>query len=149
MSNLYAVSGLIACRYHTANPLVLIAQRASHKPFGSLWEFPGGKLEAGETPEEAIKRELAEELSGLDVVVGERIATVTVSVEKVSREIALYRCLIKQEAETPICFIRPSPDSLQRIKWISPRDLDQWDLIPGAARFSPHVIRYFSARGAR
>jgi len=40
----------------------LICQRPAHKRHGGLWEFPGGKLEPGETHEHAARRELAEEL---------------------------------------------------------------------------------------
>jgi mutator protein MutT len=51
----------------------LVAQRPSHKRHGGLWEFPGGKVHAGESLLEAARRELAEELS-VDVTdVGERL----------------------------------------------------------------------------
>ena len=45
---------------------VLLAQRPAGKPMAGLWEFPGGKVDPGETPETALIRELAEEL-GIDV----------------------------------------------------------------------------------
>ena len=45
---------------------VLLAQRPAHKEHGGLWEFPGGKIHAGETPEAALVRELKEEL-GIEV----------------------------------------------------------------------------------
>ena len=51
-----------ACALIDADTRVLIAQRPEGKSLAGLWEFPGGKLEPGETPEEAIVRELQEEL---------------------------------------------------------------------------------------
>lgn len=45
-----------------ADHRVLLAQRPAHKEHGGLWEFPGGKIDAGETPEAALIRELREEL---------------------------------------------------------------------------------------
>jgi 8-oxo-dGTP diphosphatase len=51
-----------ACALVDPDRRVLIAQRPEGKQFAGLWEFPGGKLEDGETPEEALIRELTEEL---------------------------------------------------------------------------------------
>ena len=51
-----------ACALIDADSRVLIAQRPEDKAMPGLWEFPGGKLEPGETPEQAIIRELHEEL---------------------------------------------------------------------------------------
>jgi len=53
---------VVACALIDADGRVLIAQRPEHKSMGGLWEFPGGKLESGERPEEALIRELHEEL---------------------------------------------------------------------------------------
>ena len=49
-----------------ADGRVLLAQRPAGKPMAGLWEFPGGKVDPGETPEAALIRELQEEL-GIDV----------------------------------------------------------------------------------
>jgi 8-oxo-dGTP diphosphatase len=51
-----------ACALLDSDSRVLIAQRPAGKPMAGLWEFPGGKVEAGERPEETLIRELREEL---------------------------------------------------------------------------------------
>jgi 8-oxo-dGTP diphosphatase len=51
-----------ACALVDADARVLIAQRPAGKPMAGLWEFPGGKVEAGERPEQTLIRELREEL---------------------------------------------------------------------------------------
>lgn len=57
---------VVACALVDADGRVLLAQRPEGKSLAGLWEFPGGKLEPGETPEDALIRELREEL-GIEV----------------------------------------------------------------------------------
>jgi 8-oxo-dGTP diphosphatase len=57
---------VVACALVDADGRVLICQRPEGKQLAGLWEFPGGKVEAGETPEAALIRELKEEL-GIEV----------------------------------------------------------------------------------
>ena len=54
---------------------ILICQRTRHQPMPLKWEFPGGKIEDGEQPREALRRELEEEL-GIDAVVGDEVARI-------------------------------------------------------------------------
>ncbi|MGH1523425.1 (deoxy)nucleoside triphosphate pyrophosphohydrolase [Leifsonia sp. L25] len=61
---LQVVAAVIVC-----DGAVLACRRAAHKDSAGRWEFPGGKVEPGETPEAALARELREEL-GVDVRVG-------------------------------------------------------------------------------
>ena len=54
---------------------VLVCQRTRHQPMPLKWEFPGGKIEEGEQPRDALWRELDEEL-GIDARIGEEVARI-------------------------------------------------------------------------
>lgn len=75
---------------------VLACRRALGRHLGGLWEFPGGKVDAGEAHEAALVRELGEEL-GIDVLVGEKSdAVVEWTDGEVSIRLTAYHCTILQ-----------------------------------------------------
>lgn len=71
------------------NDKYLIARRASHKDDAGKWEFPGGKIEAGETPETALKRELLEEL-GVNTKIGQFIKSAVCDIGRFIIELKAY-----------------------------------------------------------
>lgn len=71
---------------------VLCAQRAAG-PLAGWWEFPGGKVEAGESAHAALRREIAEEL-GCSIRVGALLAVARHDAPHVSIELTTYRCVV-------------------------------------------------------
>lgn len=101
---------------------VLLAQRPADKPMPYLWEFPGGKLERDESPENALVRELQEEI-GL-VVLSSHLKPLTfVSMAYPDFHIILliYRCL--KWAGIP-----QAREGQGGIEWVYPKDLHQYPM---------------------
>src|SRR5436305_1482511 len=102
---------------------VLLAQRPAGKPMAGLWEFPGGKVDPGETPETALIRELAEEL-GIDVAAS-CLAPFTFSSHAYPEFhllMPLYVC--RKWSGIPI------PREGQRLKWVRPAQLSEHPMPP-------------------
>lgn len=95
---------------------VLIARRRKEIGPGGWWEFPGGKLEAGETPEEGLEREIAEEL-GVHIIVGEFLCSVFYRNPTLSIELMAYRAeIISGEIMLT---------DHDEIRWVAPADLEE------------------------
>ncbi len=75
----------------TEPPLRVFATARGYGPGKGMWEFPGGKVEAGETPQEALKREIREELDA-DVYVGNRIETIECDYPEFHLSMDCYWC---------------------------------------------------------
>ena len=73
---------------------VLAAKRKPGGPSGGLWEFAGGKVETGETPQEALAREIKEEL-GLDVRVGEELGLFVTELEPYTIHLQCFWCTVE------------------------------------------------------
>jgi 8-oxo-dGTP diphosphatase len=80
---------------------ILLARRHPHSRHGGLWEFPGGKIEPGETPEGALARELLEEL-GIRVSVGTAVLRVEHVYPHAAIELTAFACRLEQGTPEPI-----------------------------------------------
>ena len=102
---------------------ILLAQRPKGKSMAGLWEFPGGKVEADETPEIALIRELKEEI---DVTVEEAcLAPLTFASHKYADFHLLMPLYICRKWSGIV-----SPQEGQNVKWVALRDLRKYDMPP-------------------
>jgi 8-oxo-dGTP diphosphatase len=103
---------------------VLLARRPAGRHMAGLWEFPGGKLRAGEGPVSALRRELGEEL-GIDVQVGEPL-TFALHEEPGLRILLLFFA-------ATIAGGTPRALEGQELQWVEPRELPAYPTPPADA----------------
>ena len=103
------------------NDKFMICQRPAHKARGLLWEFVGGKVEAGETKEAALIRECQEELA-VTLSVGDVFMEVVHEYPDITVRLTLFNAVIAQGV----------PQKLEHndIRWITPAEIPQYDFCP-------------------
>ena len=110
----------------------MICQRPPHKARGLLWEFVGGKVEAGETHQQALVRECREEL-GVAIVPGVLFADVTHTYPDITVHLSVYVSHI----------LSGTPQKIEHmdIRWITKEEIGQYEFFPADQDILEKIIR--------
>ena len=113
----------------------MICQRPAHKARGLLWEFVGGKVEDGETKEEALVRECREEL-GISLSVGDVFMQVEHEYPDLTVRLTLFHAFIASG----------EPQKLEHndIRWITPQEIPNYDFCPADVEILQKIVQEFS-----
>jgi 8-oxo-dGTP diphosphatase len=107
------------------NGKILICQRTRHQPFPLKWEFPGGKIEPGEQPRGALRRELDEEL-GVDAKIGDEVTRIQHTYSR-GGTVELRFFVVEEfagEIENRI---------FKDVRWVARKDLPKFDFLEADA----------------
>jgi A/G-specific adenine glycosylase len=111
---------------------VLIAQRREGDMLGGLWEFPGGKCEAGETMRGCIRRELREEM-GIDTRVHGHLMTVKHAYSHFTMDLHAYWCTVVSG--------RPRAIECAAVKWVARSELERFAMSKADDRIRARVVQ--------
>jgi len=111
---------------------ILITQRFDHVHLPGLWEFPGGKVEAGESLQAALEREIREEL-GLAIRVHDEFFTVEHDYPTKSVRLHFFNCSIVEG--------EPQLIEVADLRWVHPQDLGKFDFPPADAELIARLQR--------
>ncbi len=121
-----------ACVLIDADGRVLISQRPEGKSMAGLWEFPGGKMEPGECPEEAVIREMREEL-GIEIPRPCLAPFVFASHDYGDFHLLMPLFLCRKWNGVPV------PQEGQRVKWVRARNLRDYPMPPADEPLVAHL----------
>ena len=113
----------------------MICQRPAHKARGLLWEFVGGKVEAGETLQEALIRECREEIDVL-LSVGDVFMDVTHEYPDLTVHLTLFHATVAEG----------EPQMLEHndIQWITPEEIPNYDFCPADVEILDRIMQEFN-----
>ncbi len=114
----YTVTAAVIQREGEAG-LILLAKRPSKGLLGGLWEFPGGKLEAGESLPEGLAREIREEL-GVEITVGEAYGVYTHAYTHFKVTLHAFLCQLKKG--------EPQPITASELRWVKPEQMSDFPM---------------------
>ena len=109
----------------------VFATQRGYGAFKDGWEFPGGKIESGETPQEALAREIREELDA-QVAVGNLFETVEYDYPQFHLSMACYFCTI----ESGKLVLKEH----EAAKWLAPEELESVDWLPADRELVRHLL---------
>jgi len=115
------------------NGNILIAKRSSTSSLPNKWEFPGGKVEVGETPEECLARELWEEFE-IDVIIGDFFGESVYSYDHGVVRLIAYRVHTDEDIVT----LNAHDD----VQWVPADQLLEYDLAPADVPIAREVQQY-------
>ncbi|TPK22988.1 (deoxy)nucleoside triphosphate pyrophosphohydrolase [Mesorhizobium sp. B2-5-9] len=122
-----------ACALVDADGRVLLAQRPQGKQLAGLWEFPGGKVEAGETPEQCLIRELQEEIGiETDIPCLAPLTFASHSYDDFHLLMPLFVCRRFRGIA--------QPREGQALKWVRPKQMRDYPMPPADAPLIPFLI---------
>ena len=119
---------------------VLVQRRPPGKQLEGLWEFPGGKIEPGESPEHALVRELAEEL-GIEVTAAALSPVTFASAPLADRHLVLMLFAVRDWRG------EPQPLEADAIRWVDPRDMASLAMPPADVPLVAALRERIEARG--
>ena len=124
----------VVCALIAREGRVLLAQRPADKHLPLKWEFPGGKVESGESPAAAIVREIREEL-GCDVAITQALPRFRHDYQTVIIEMIPFICALTQSSPAL------HPHEHIALAWVKPGELSAYDLAPADLPVVAHYLR--------